>query len=322
MSWFSELTGLYADDHQTVWDAFDVEGTELVGRADGRRLPFGTLETPSLTELRAQSVDLVDNSAPLAARQIVADAAALHRDPANTGAVFQVASQFNLLEMTSPDIAPEDGVVRYAHDHTQGPVCAMACGAGTVFRNYFVPMGPHRGQLIYRQLDMAADLEAALGGEGAFWRMQNGYLLPLSEDKLREASARLRPEMAGLLRIGVQRDTGVTGTTHRVTQAYCSAVPVSYSGLPAATWEPLGRMILNAAYEATLHAAVLNAARNGNRSVFLTLLGGGAFGNPQGWILDAIAAAFGRFAQSGLDVRIVSYGQPDAAIDQMLEVWR
>jgi hypothetical protein len=54
------------------------------------------------------------------------------RNPSLGGALFQVASQFNLLEMISPDVGPEAGVTIYQHDRTQGPVCAMACPAGTV----------------------------------------------------------------------------------------------------------------------------------------------------------------------------------------------
>lgn len=34
------------------------------------------------------------------------NAAALHKDPANGGAVFQVASQFNCLEMVGPGVTP------------------------------------------------------------------------------------------------------------------------------------------------------------------------------------------------------------------------
>jgi hypothetical protein len=36
------------------------------------------------------------------------------------GALFQVASQFNALEMTGPSVTPEDGVTPYQGDHTQG----------------------------------------------------------------------------------------------------------------------------------------------------------------------------------------------------------
>jgi len=62
----------------------------------------------------------------------------LHCDIENTNALFQAASQFNLLEMIVPHISPEQGVDRYENDFTQGPACAIACGAGTIYRNYFV----------------------------------------------------------------------------------------------------------------------------------------------------------------------------------------
>jgi hypothetical protein len=52
---------------------------------------------------------------------VIADARDLHADPAAAGATFQVASQFNMLEMTSPKIIPEAGVARYELDPTQGP---------------------------------------------------------------------------------------------------------------------------------------------------------------------------------------------------------
>jgi hypothetical protein len=34
---------------------------------------------------------------------------------------------------------PEHGVTVYAGDPTQGPACALACAAGSVYRNYFCP---------------------------------------------------------------------------------------------------------------------------------------------------------------------------------------
>jgi hypothetical protein len=67
-------------------------------------------------------------------------------DPELAGALFQVASQFNLLEMAGPSVTPEDGVTRYAGDHTQGPACAIAAGAATIYRNYFAPVGGESGQ--------------------------------------------------------------------------------------------------------------------------------------------------------------------------------
>src|SRR3954468_13074580 len=66
----------------------------------------------------------------------------------------------------------------------------------------------------------------------------------------------------------------------RVSQAFCSALPVAYSQVPSPHWELFGSLVLEAAYEATLWAAVINAQRGVSNVVFLTLLGGGAFGNP------------------------------------------
>jgi hypothetical protein len=48
--------------------------------------------------------------------ELVGDAKALHADSANAGAVFQVASQFNLLEMVSPSVTPEQGIGIYEND--------------------------------------------------------------------------------------------------------------------------------------------------------------------------------------------------------------
>ena len=65
-------------------------------------------------------------------QELPGDVSLFHRNPALSGSLFQVASQFNVLEMTSPDVEPSAGITIYEHDRTQGPVCAMACPAGTV----------------------------------------------------------------------------------------------------------------------------------------------------------------------------------------------
>ena len=66
--------------------------------------------------------------------------------------------------------------------------------------------------------------------------------------------------------------------------------------------------MLEAAYEATLLAGVINAARpGGSNSVYLTLLGGGAFGNQREWILDAIRRALDKVRGQALDACLVNY---------------
>ena len=67
-----------------------------------------------------------------------------------------------------------------------------------------------------------------------------------------------------------------------------------------------------------MRAASANAERTGNRSVFLTMLGGGAFGNDVEWIVDAMSRAFDVLAHVDLDVQIVSYGSTVPALRPLL----
>ena len=92
---------------------------------------------------------------------------------------------------------------------------------------------------------------------------------------------------------------------------------MAYSNVNAQYWEPLAQLILDAAYEATLLAAVLNAKRNGTNIVFLTLLGGGAFGNENNWIYSALKQSFKLIRGFDLDVRLVSYERPS---EQMISL--
>jgi hypothetical protein len=290
---------------------------------------YGILTTPTLKELRASSaLAMLRQTGNLKLEEIVADVQQLHADPTNAGALFQVASQFNLLEMVGPRITPEHGIDIYENDPTQGPACAIACGAATIYRNYFVKVRGQRGQTEDRQIDCLADLGAALGNDHEqLWQMRNGYALP-NKPGLDEITNRLESSnedefdrLRETLRIGVQTDVDVTicEQPHQVSQAFCSALPVAYSSISASTWERFAKLVLEAAYEATFHAAVLNSAETGNNRLFLTLLGGGAFGNRMNWIIHAIQRSLTLFKSSNLKVAIVSYGAPTRSVTELVQ---
>jgi hypothetical protein len=103
-----------------------------------------------------------------------------------------------------------------------------------------------------------------------------------------------------------------------VSQAFCSALPVSYSNIPSDRWKSFASLVLEGAYEATLWAAVVNAHHSGSKVLFLTRLGGGAFGNEPQWIHDAIRRALKNVVDVSLDVRLVSYTKPDAALERLV----
>ena len=82
--------------------------------------------------------------------------------------------------------------------------------------------------------------------------------------------------------------------------------------------DPLLRLVLEASYEATICAAILNSVRNGNNRLFLTLLGGGAFGNETDWIIGGIQRALNLYKHVDLDVAIVSYGSSNQYVHQLV----
>lgn len=259
---------------------------------------------------------------------MVSNVQALHADVSNAGSLFQVASQFNLLEMLSPSFTPEHGVGIYENDHTQGPACAIAAGAGTIYRNYFVSINGQIGQSEKNQIDCLADLGRELGNaDGRLWQMRNGYALA-SRSGLFAISSRLRAanesesdELRKLLRIGIQWNTQVTleDSTHNVSQVYCSALPVAYSNHSSDLWEDFARLVLEASYEATICTAILNYQSTGNNRVFLTLLGGGAFGNETSWIMESIRRALKLYEDWSIEVAIVSYSGSKKYVQEVVD---
>ncbi len=325
MNWFEELMGFREEAPEQVRANITIDGHILESRVNGNRLAYGELEWPTLAELRSRVHTHEYNPGKVSVREVVADVQQLHTDVVNAGSMFQVASQFNLLEMVSPNMTPDHGVGIYENDHTQGPACAVAAGAGTIYRNYFASVNGQTGQSAQNQIDCLEDIGNALGNiDNSLWDMSNGYALAshsgLHEisDKLQVASEGQRDELRQLLRVGIQHETQVTlgDSGHTVSQVYCSALPVAYTNHSPSLWEPFARLVLEATYEATICAAILN----GNNRLFLTFIGGGVFGNEHDWIVDAIQRSLKLYAHIDLDLVIVSYGSPSQGIQSLLTI--
>lgn len=331
--WFETLTGFREVSYENTRSQFVVADDRLVSRANGRSWGIGQFEMASLSDLRALASQCELHRGALRVSLVQDDVRQLHANPEYAGALFQVASQFNALEMTGPNVTPEDGVTRYAYDHTQGPACALAAAAATIYRNYFVPIGADAGQTAARQLDGLASVGQALSAAllrpvSDFWTMRNGYALCSGSglraisDWLATAKTEEIDALRGRLSIGLHRNIEVTLPTAqpglRVSQAFCSALPVAYSNVPAREWRAFATLILESAYEATLLAAALEAAGGGSNIVMLTLLGGGAFGNEVDWIYAAIRRAIEGVQGIGLDIRLVSYASPSAEFKRFM----
>ena len=326
--WFEKLTGFKEVSPENVRKNIELLDGSIISKVNGKSYKYGRLEVPSLEELRERIPSLSTFNDKISVIEVVGDVQSLHKDYENAGALFQVASQFNLLEMISPEIIPERGVGIYENDNTQGPACAIACGAGTIFRNYFVEINKKIGQTLENQIDCIGDIGNALGNDNSkFWKMQNGYAL-VCETGLDKITKKLKTiddveydVLLGKLRLGIQFDTQVTldNCEHKVTQAYCSALPVAYSQYNKDKWTEFSKFILNAAYEATFCTGILNYLNTGNKKVYLTLLGGGAFGNRNDWITSAIRRSLKKYANTPLDIRIVSYDRPKECFRELME---
>lgn len=329
MDWFERLTGFREGSYEATRRQIQVEGRQLRSRVNGKGYDIGELELVSLQTLRERVQRSGGLPGKLKIGIVTGDVRHLHHFPEYEGALFQVASQFNLLEMVGPTVTPEDGVTRYTMDRTQGPACAIAAGAATVYRNYFAPVGNAFGQTSERQLDGLAEIGVALSEalnqpRETLWTMQNGYAL-CTQDGLEAINMYLRtltPEKVDTLReklrIGLHRDVEVTDVDREprphVSQAFCSALPVSYSRVPQPYFQIFASLILEAAYEATICAAVCNAQRGVSNVVLLTRLGGGAFGNSDDWIDAAIRRSLHRAVDFDLDVKLVTYGTPSRTL--------
>jgi hypothetical protein len=282
--WFQNVFGFEEPEgFEAARAMFELVGplheTVLVSKPpDGppRRFYVGDFETPSLSDLRGRIHAEVSDQGSLQFKHVVGNIVDVFKSPKFAQAVIQAASQFNCLEMPNPYTTPEDGVTGYYADETQGPVCAMMCPAGTVFRNYFVN---GTGQPRDKQLDTLVDVAKVLapGADNPYWYMQNGYCFPWDQDAMEELNDRLKQERGlveaamGALRVGVHWSTEVVGG-QRVCQVYCAALPLAYTAKKLRdVMHQLAYVVLCATYEATFAVAAILAQQRRARVKLVVL---------------------------------------------------
>jgi hypothetical protein len=322
--WFLELFGfaegrdaLERQENVQTNLTFDDTTNTMHSHVNGRTFTVGKLETPSVLELRNAANTLKRYPFKGTCAVIKADVSELHRNTQNCGATFQAASQFNLLEMMSPHNKPSDGITNYANDHTQGPVCAIECAAGTVYRNYNV-------QGDSSQIDCLKDVGERLHHDN-LWNMSNGYCM-LTDWGVTYMNSNQRILKDAIifdnLQVGIQYDTEVVYSQpkHRVTQVYCSAIPVAYMKNARGSHgvRLFANAVLKKSYEATVYAAVLNAETTGNRDLFLTFVGGGAFGNKDDDIISVVMTTVSLAKSYGINPIVVCYD--NSRYNQMTEL--
>ena len=320
-TWFETLFGF--TENKNIVDIMEQSVTvnnsiNLRSKANGREFKVGQFIILSLYDLREKTKCYKKDTVDSVTVKNILTIDILIEHYKNPHSLFQVASQFNILEMKSPKTIPEEGITNYEYDLTQGPACSLACSAATMYRNYFIPVKNKKKNIIqYGQSDDCQinnlDDVQELFDEDYFW-MKNGYLFSSSSHlmNLNKVISRYEEDIMGKLKFGLHFGTEVCFTDRftkstdirLVSQIFCSAVSCSYSYLDNKLWEPFASLILKSSYEATLLAAIYNRNNGGSNKVFLTLLGGGAFGNEFSWIMNAIHYAIDSIRDYNSDLEI------------------
>lgn len=218
------------------------------------------------------------------------------------GAIFQVASQFNCLEMPHPGVSPSAGITNYPADPTQGPRAVLACAPGLLVRNHYYP-----------NTNLLDDMDLSC---------HNGYLLWGEQPE--QVLAKLDPHK---IKIGVMDDTGMVGITLKdgrwvlhqqdklVTQVFTAAAPVNCyrNGGDLTTQLEIAKTLITAQYQGIIAYAIRNITDVNNiPPLHLTLLGAGAFGVPLHIVVEALSQALRSFSYP-LPVALHCYRASDAA---------
>src|SRR3954451_3895298 len=113
MDWFTRITGFNESTYAATRAQLEVRGSALLSKANGRSYGIGEFELASLDDLRARAAGGTGAEGRARGQIVTGGVRKMHQVPEHAGALFQVASQFNCLEMIGPGVTPEDGVTRY-----------------------------------------------------------------------------------------------------------------------------------------------------------------------------------------------------------------
>ena len=242
--------------------------------------------------------------------------------PSNDGATYLAASNFNSLEFVSCRQTARNGISSYPHDHTQGPYCAIACGPSILYRNYFVqvPGSTERGQFD-KEINLLEDTPI---------HVEHGYAIIKRADIQQLQQTDFDFTDLSKYKIASHKNCEVTMTRNNKNEfifiqkeegkrpqiahhIYAAAFNMGRNVIQNEFTEKISESLLEAEYRNAILCAWDNSIkypdRAGSKKLYLTLLGGGVFGNPMDLICNQIAKCKDLIIDSGLDVYVVCYDE-------------
>eukprot|EP00727_Mastigamoeba_balamuthi_P009809 m51a1_g5450 hypothetical protein (729) ;mRNA; r:207360-209972 len=231
----------------------------------------------------------------------------------NRGAMFQAASNFNAVEGIDEETPPDSECFTefYIWDKTQGPQASISAGAAAITRVHAAFYNPNMPPEAWRQTG-AVQVEL-LRNLREYFTVRNGYVCLTGDEKpLPPEGSREYEDLLGKYCVALHLDVQVTYAgfegeelrlikcpvkpngpsdrdIHLIDQVFCAAMNIAQgsAGEKNATvpgGQEKARFLLRAAYRGTYTAAVAYRCPR----LFLTLIGGGVFGNSVADIYDII----------------------------------
>lgn len=241
------------------------------------------------------------------------------------GCTVQVASNFNCLEFVNENQKKSDGVTDYALNGTQGPSASLSCASSLVYRNYFYE-NSHFSNSTNHSNRHINDKEINLLIKTPLTVKHGKVLIQTRSEVERLKSSQFNWSDKTNYYVGHHRNCEVClerdlkrpdhfsmfhNKKQFVNQVFCSAFNFSENVIFNSFTTTIAQHIMNSMYESTILAAILNHLEHpelpGSNKCFLTLLGGGVFGNPREIIAPAIVRTLELISKSGLDVNIMLY---------------
>ena len=316
----SELVGLSSAERESY-----IADGSFVNSITDELTSFGDFSTPSVQEMR----DAVDAAATCATGATGAtdaagatnktvidfevrygvDISVLTSQLKTTDrALVQVASNFNCLEVPSLYMPPNwGGLVEKIHkDETQGP--AACCGplSGCLYRAHFYRFSDGQlGQTGTRQIELLSDFEYASTTNGKLRLTGDEKSVPIDKiDKIvgsiKCGLHRSQPVLFGRNKTGMNYDID---EPQMIDQVFNASINMGDIGKSPDRDEliKICRTLLRAAYESAYLCAILGR----NRVLYLTMVGGGVFGNPEKIILEEMVRAHRLYAHKSVLEKVV-----------------
>ena len=319
----------FRESRDSVYSNIEVnktdEGNIVYDKVNGKKWNSGIFQVLNFDQIPKHpkrgggKLHIIRGNGSKAANFYLVDVLSSQGHPSNDGATYLAASNFNALEFVSSGQTAANGISGYPYDRTQGPYCAIACGPSILYRNYFVSVPGSRsiGQFS-KEINLLEDTPikvvhgyAKISKSDSKDLQKSGFdFTNLSKYKVAShKNCQVTMTQKDGQFVAVEPENGKQPQiAHHV---YAAAFNLNGDVCVDNFTIKITESLIYAQYRNTILCAWDNSiqypGREGSNKLYLTILGGGVFGNPIELICEQIVKCKDLIVDSGLDVYVVCF---------------